>query len=82
MGLTMSEKIKVVLKRRGMTMGELAEKTGQTRQNLSNKMTRDNFPEKELRQIADFDFSSRPALAVQRDIFEFQCCVGCRIGDL
>ena len=25
MGLTMSEKIKVVLKRRGMTMGELAE---------------------------------------------------------
>ena len=53
MSLTMSEKIKVVLKRRGMTMGELAEKTGQTRQNLSNKMTRDNFPEKELRQIAE-----------------------------
>ena len=53
MGLTMSEKIKVVLKRRGMTMGELAEKTGQTRQNLSNKMTRDNCPEKELRQIAE-----------------------------
>ena len=53
MGLTMSEKIKVVLKRRGMTMGELAEKTEQTRQNLSNKMTRDNFPEKELRQIAE-----------------------------
>ena len=53
LGLTMSEKIKVVLKRRGMTMGELAEKTGQTRQNLSNKMTRDNFPEKELRQIAE-----------------------------
>ena len=53
MGLTMSEKIKVVLKRREMTMGELAEKTGQTRQNLSNKMTRDNFPEKELRQIAE-----------------------------
>ena len=51
--MTMSEKIKVVLKRRGMTMGELAEKTGQTRQNLSNKMTRDNFPEKELRQIAE-----------------------------
>ena len=53
MGFTMSEKIKVVLKRRRMTMGELAEKTGQTRQNLSNKMTRDNFPEKELRQIAE-----------------------------
>ena len=53
MGLTMSEKIKVVLTRRGLTMGELAEKTGQTRQNLSNKMTRYNFPEKELRQIAE-----------------------------
>ena len=36
----------------------------------------------ELRQIPDFDFSNRPALAVQRDIFVFQCCVGCRIGDL
>ena len=53
MGLTMGEKIKIVLKRRGMTMGDLAEKTGQTRQNLSNKMSRDNFPEKELKEIAD-----------------------------
>ena len=53
MGLTASEKIKVILKRRGMTMGELAEQTNQTRQNLSNKMSRDNFPEKELRSIAD-----------------------------
>ena len=52
MSLTMSEKIKVVLKRRGMTMGELAEKTGQTRQNLSNKLTRDNFQEKDLEVIA------------------------------
>ena len=52
MGLTSSEKIKIVLKRRGMTMGQLAEKTGQTRQNLSNKMSRDNFPERELREIA------------------------------
>lgn len=53
MGLTSSEKIKIVLKRRGMTMGQLAEKTGQTRQNLSNKMSRDNFPERELREIAE-----------------------------
>ena len=52
MGLTSSEKIKIGLKRRGMTMGQLAEKTGQTRQNLSNKMSRDNFPERELREIA------------------------------
>jgi len=53
MTLTMGEKIKIVLKRRGMTMGDLAEKTGQTRQNLSNKMSRDNFSEKELREIAE-----------------------------
>ena len=52
MGLTSSERIKIILKRRGMTLGQLAEKTGQTRQNLSNKMGRDNFPEKELREIA------------------------------
>ena len=53
MALSTSEKIKVVLKRRGMTMGDLADKTEQTRQNLSNKMSRDNFSEKEIKQIAD-----------------------------
>ena len=52
MPLSMSEKIKVVLGRRNMTLGDLAEKTGQTRQNLSNKMSRDNFSEKELYEIA------------------------------
>ena len=53
MSLSMSEKIKIVLGRRNMTLGDLAEKTGQTRQNLSNKMSRDNFTEKALRKIAD-----------------------------
>lgn len=53
MPLSMSEKIKVVLGRRNMTLGDLAEKTGQTRQNLSNKMSRDNFTEKELCKIAE-----------------------------
>ena len=53
MPLSMSEKIKVVLGRRNMTLGDLAEMTGQTRQNLSNKMSRDNFTEKELRKIAN-----------------------------
>ena len=52
MALSMSEKIKIVLGRRNMTLGELAERTGQTRQNLSNKMSRDNFTEKEIRRIA------------------------------
>ena len=53
MTLSMGEKIKVVLGRRNMTLGELAEKTGQSRQNLSNKVSRDNFTEKDLRSIAE-----------------------------
>lgn len=32
--------------------------------------------------LADYDFSSRPALGVQRDIFIFQCLIGCRVSDL
>ena len=52
MAISMVEKIKIVLKRRNMTLGELAEQTSQSRQNLSNKMSRDNFSEKELMTIA------------------------------
>ena len=52
MPLTMGEKIKVVLKRRNMTLGDLADKTSQSRQNLSNKISRDNFTEKDLQAIA------------------------------
>ncbi|MBQ6912264.1 MAG: integrase catalytic domain-containing protein [Bacteroidales bacterium] len=29
-----------------------------------------------------FDLSKRPGLAVQRDIFVFQCLIGCRVSDL
>ena len=48
MQLTMGEKIKVLLNRKNLTLAQLAEKIGQSRQNLSNKMSRDNFSEKEL----------------------------------
>ena len=51
--LTMGEKIKIILGRKNMTLAQLAEKIGQSRQNLSNKMSRDNFSEKELHEIAD-----------------------------
>ncbi|HEY9060310.1 MAG TPA: transcriptional regulator [Pseudobacteroides sp.] len=34
-------------------MSELATLIGTTNQNLSNKLTRDNFSEKELKQIAE-----------------------------
>lgn len=53
MPLTMGEKIKIVLNRRNMTISQLAEMLGQSRQNMSNKMSRDNFTEKELMEIAN-----------------------------
>jgi transcriptional regulator with XRE-family HTH domain len=52
MSLTAGEKIKVILGRRKMTLSDLAEKTKQSRPNISNKMSRDNFSEKELKEIA------------------------------
>lgn len=52
MPLTIGEKIKIILSRRNMTLADLATKTGQSRQNMSNKMSRDNFSEKEIYEIA------------------------------
>lgn len=36
----------------------------------------------ERNTIADYDLSKYPHLAIQRDIFIFQCLIGCRISDL
>ncbi len=36
----------------------------------------------ERNRLYSTDLSSTPALAVQRDIFVFQCLIGCRISDL
>lgn len=36
----------------------------------------------ERNKIAGTDLSERPKLEAQRDIFIFQCCVGCRVSDL
>jgi len=52
MNMTISEKIRVLAKRKGHTLGELADLTGQSRQNLSNKLQRDNFSVSELNKIA------------------------------
>jgi transcriptional regulator with XRE-family HTH domain len=52
MALTVGEKIKVLLGRRKMTLAQLADELGQSRQNISNKMSRDNFSEKEILEIA------------------------------
>ena len=36
----------------------------------------------ERNQLYHTDLSQRPQLAIQRDIFVFQCLIGCRVGDL
>lgn len=50
--MSVAEKIRLIMGRQKVTMGQLAERTGQTRQNLSNKMTRGNFTEKDIRDLA------------------------------
>lgn len=52
MPLSFGEKIKVILKRRNMTVTELAVMLGTSRQNLTNKLSRDNFQEKEMLEIS------------------------------
>lgn len=49
----MSEKIKIVLLKRKMSIKDLADIIGGTPQNISGKLKRDNFSEKELRKIAE-----------------------------
>ena len=59
MQLTMGEKIKIIMGRRNMTVSALAELLGTTRQNLTNKFTRDNFSVNEIIEMAsklDCDF--------------------------
>ena len=58
MELSFGEQIKIILKRNNMTIQDLAElyevQTGQkmTRQNLSQRLKRDNFPEQDMHLIA------------------------------
>ena len=70
MNLTMGEKIRVILKRRGMTVAQLAELTNQTRQNLSNKLTRDNFQEQDIKIIAEAMGCDYEAHLIMRDTGE------------
>ena len=53
MDMTVAEKVRLIMKRINMSMGDMAQATGQTRQNLSNKMNRENFSEKEIRSMAE-----------------------------
>lgn len=47
-----NEKIRILLKRKNLTVTELSEKIGTTRQNLTNKLARNNFNENDLKLIA------------------------------
>ena len=40
------------------------------------------FSNEDRNTLFEADFSNRPELAIQRDIFVFQSLVGCRVGDL
>jgi transcriptional regulator with XRE-family HTH domain len=52
MALTMGEKIRILLRRKKITISDLADMVGTSRQNLTNKLNRDNFSEQELNEIA------------------------------
>ena len=52
MEMTAGEKIRLLAKRKGKSMGDIADLTEQSRQNLSNKMKRDNFTVADLQKIA------------------------------
>jgi len=57
--LTFGEQVKIILSRKGMTIKELAElveiQTGKpmSRQNMTQRLGRDNFQEKDMRLIAE-----------------------------
>lgn len=53
MKLTMGEKIRILLKRKNVTIVELSRKLGTSNQNLANKFKRDNFSMNELYAIAE-----------------------------
>jgi len=52
MKLTMGEKLRILLKRKNVTIVELSRRLGTTNQNMANKLKRDNFSVKELDDIA------------------------------
>jgi len=53
MPLSFAEKVKIIMGRRNMSYVDLAAKMGTTRQNVSNKMSKDNFSEDDMKRIAD-----------------------------
>ena len=50
--LSASEKITIIRKRKNMSVGDLAEHSGMSRQNLSNKISRNNLQEDDIQKFA------------------------------
>lgn len=51
--MAMTEKIKILLIKKGMTASQLAKSIGTSQPNLSKKMKNDNFSESDLKEIAE-----------------------------
>ena len=51
--VNVADTVRKTIKEQGITLGELAEKVNWSPQNLSNKMSRANFSESEIRAIAE-----------------------------
>lgn len=70
MPLSFSEKVKIVLSRRNMTITDLATALETSRQNLTNKLARDNFQEKEMIEISSKLNCSYKGLLIMNDTGE------------
>lgn len=53
MDMSFSEQLRIMLKRKGITIATLAAMTNQSTANLSAKMQRDNFDERQMHQLAE-----------------------------
>ena len=53
MGLTTTEKIRTMAKRKGLTLASVAEKLGYSRQNVNYKLRMENWTEADIRKYAD-----------------------------
>lgn len=68
--MSMSEKIRITLVKRKISITELASSLSTSQSNLSNKLKRDNFSERELNQIADILNCDFKGTFVMRDTEE------------
>ena len=66
----MTEKIKIAIVKKHMTITQSAESIGISQSNLSNKVKRDNFSNNELQSIADALECDLKILLIDKDTGE------------